>query len=361
MFCADFFIFRRAGDGVSFVCFYQAGTIISHKFHKEIEFSTAFSVFSVFSVVQLVFNDIERRDSMIEVFEQRHLAALRDLINIHLSTVTPGWAMPERYIERHLHVNPHQPMIDPWVVERKTLVALHRNRVMGAAHLLRYGTEDPVGGNYVGAVDIAWFLFWGREDTPAVALLDACHTQMDEWNARSRFAFDSHLPISIYGGIPDCWQHISALFDSAGYQAAHGGAVFGGTLDAIGAPGDAPVPGMTMRRVVRGQRDGVSFAAELNGEFIGWSEWVIDLTAGGDLPALRGWAELTEMFVKEEWRNRGIGAWLIKHAAVWLRLAHIDRVTLHVDRDDDAEGAGRFYERQGWFPFARFRDGWKLK
>lgn len=298
---------------------------------------------------------------MIESFQAHHLAQLRDLINIHVSAITPGWAMSEQYIQRHLTVNPYQPIIDPWVVERKTLVALHRNQVVGAAHLLRYGTEEPVGGNYVGAVDIAWFLFWGGHETLAGELLAACHQQMDVWNARSRFAFDSHLPISTYGGIPDAWQHIMAFFESAGYQASHGGTVYGGTLDAIAAPGDAPLTGLTMKRTVRGDRQAVSFVAVLNGEYIGWSEWVMDLTAGGDLPALQGWSELVEMFVVEEWRNRGMGAWLIRHAAVWLRLAHIDRAVLHVDMDDEAEGAGRFYERQGWFPFARFKDGWQRK
>jgi GNAT superfamily N-acetyltransferase len=295
----------------------------------------------------------------IELFERRHLMHLRELINTHISTVVPGWSISERYIERHLEVNPHQYMIDAWVVERKTLVALHENRVVGAAHLLRYGTEAPVVEHYRGAVDMAWFLFWRGHEALAGDLLAACHAQMDAWHAQHRFVFDSNLPLSIYGGIADCWQHLEKFFEAAGYQSSEDGSVYGGTLDAIGAPGDAPLPGLTMRRMVLADRNAVSFVAELNGETLGWSEWVMDLTAGGDLPALAGWSELVEMYIHESWRNRGIGAWLIRHAAIWLRLGRIDRVMLCVTDEDNAEGAGRFYNRQGWFRLAHFRDGWK--
>ena len=74
---------------------------------------------------------------------------------------------------------------------------------------------------------------------------------------------------------------------------------------------------------------------------------------------LGGWAELTELWVREGSRNRGVGRWLVEHAAGWLRLAGRDRVVLCVDGDDDEAGAGRFYRRFGWEVLARLTLSWE--
>lgn len=45
-------------------------------------------------------------------------------------------------------------------------------------------------------------------------------------------------------------------------------------------------------------------------------------------PAYRGVGEiswLTDLQVRESWRNRGIGRWLVRHAVQWLRLAGCER------------------------------------
>jgi GNAT superfamily N-acetyltransferase len=92
---------------------------------------------------------------------------------------------------------------------------------------------------------------------------------------------------------------------------------------------------------------------------VGHCECSADLTGGGALPALTGWGELGELHVVEGWRNRGVGAWLVQHAAAWLRLAGCERVVLAVTAEDEAAGAGRFYQRQGWKALARVRMGWQ--
>lgn len=76
------------------------------------------------------------------------------------------------------------------------------------------------------------------------------------------------------------------------------------------------------------------------------------------MPALRGWAELSAMFVQEMWRGRGIGTWLVQHAVAWLRVAGCDRIVLSCAAEDEAAGAGRFYRRFGWEVFTRLQDGW---
>jgi GNAT superfamily N-acetyltransferase len=105
---------------------------------------------------------------------------------------------------------------------------------------------------------------------------------------------------------------------------------------------------------------GTRFSAALDGQDAGYCDCISDLTEGGTLPALRGWAELAELAVHEPWRNRGIGAWLVQHAAAWLRLGGCDRIILAVAAEDEAAGAGRFYERQGWRALVRLQRGWVL-
>jgi GNAT superfamily N-acetyltransferase len=132
-------------------------------------------------------------------------------------------------------------------------------------------------------------------------------------------------------------------------------AIYGGWLRDIPLPGDAPVPNLTVRRIIQG--GDAAFAGFINGEKIGWCAITANLSAGGDIPALRGWSELREMYVTEAWRSQGVGAWLVQHAAEWLRLSGCDRIALNVDSEDEARGAGRFYERFGWHAFSRIEYG----
>jgi GNAT superfamily N-acetyltransferase len=108
---------------------------------------------------------------------------------------------------------------------------------------------------------------------------------------------------------------------------------------------------MTIRRTVGWF--GARFSAMLGGEELGRCGCLTDLDRGGTLPALRGWAELSEVHVAEGWRNRRVGSWLVGTAAGWLRLCRRDRVVLAVNEDDEAAGAGRFYRRFGWDVLAR--------
>jgi hypothetical protein len=73
------------------------------------------------------------------------------------------------------------------VAERATLVAEQRGRVVAAAHLLRYGTGEEVGGAYRDSAEINWLLFWPRathgldSETAAAALMDACLERLRSW------------------------------------------------------------------------------------------------------------------------------------------------------------------------------------
>lgn len=298
---------------------------------------------------------------VLEIFQPSHLPQLRELMNQHLSAVVPGWALPEAEISRYLTRNPDQYVIDPWVVERQTLCVLERERVVAAAHLLRYGEGGEIGVDYQNACDIAWLVFWPEHQDAAEQLLSACHDQLRTWEAEHIYAWDSHLPAVVSGGIPDVWPHLHALFHEAGYRPNpdRDEAIFGGGFEGVAPPSKAPSDELTLKRSLKNDR-GMCFSAMLGGQEVGWCQCVSDLTYGGARPAMRGWAELSELYIDEAWRRRGVGTWLVGHVVAWLQQAHCDRIVFSVARDDELAGAGAFYNGLGWNSFTRMQDGWRL-
>ncbi|MGH3183749.1 MAG: hypothetical protein ACRDOE_17870, partial [Streptosporangiaceae bacterium] len=63
---------------------------------------------------------------------------LTRLVNAHAEAVVPGMSASVNTVLGSLERQPGEFIEDPWVSERITLVAEQRDRVVAAAHLLRY-------------------------------------------------------------------------------------------------------------------------------------------------------------------------------------------------------------------------------
>ena len=278
-----------------------------------------------------------------------HLPQIMDLVNSHLSTVVPGWSLTSDYFWEHLKRYPREAIVDPWVVERKSIVGIVSDRVCAAAHLLRYGDDT----RWKGVGDIAWFLFRPGEGEAGAAVLKACRCQMDAWQVTEEKIWGNGLAVPVCVGVPDVWPHIIGLMEQFGYSANEevDESVYGGALNGISSPGETPIRGVTIHRDVG--EFGTRFVARWEGRDVAHCECISDLTEGGQLPALAGWAELSEVETNESMRNKGLGSWVVCHAVEWLRLAKCDRVVLSVAREDEKAGAGRFYNRFGWMPLVR--------
>jgi GNAT superfamily N-acetyltransferase len=298
----------------------------------------------------------------IEPLRDTHLFQVQVLINMHLSTLVPGWVLPEAFIASRLHRNPWQYTLDPWVRERATLCALQKQRVVAAAHLLRYGNGPEVSHWYQDVGDLAWFLAWPNAGEVADALLAAVGRQFAAWEVKREYAWDAGLPIGPFVGVPEVWPHIASVLERVGYHPRTGQEgeeiIYGGPLDAALRAAPPPVVGMTLLRTM-GTISDTRFVALVDGQQVGRCECATDLTWGGALPALRGWGELSELQVSETWRNRGIGTWLVQQAVAWHRLGGGERMILAVTAEDEARGAGRFYQRLGWQVLVRQRKGWQ--
>src|ERR1700737_394905 len=125
--------------------------------------------------------------SSIEVrpFRRGDREQLTRLVNAHAAAVIHGMSVSVNTVMSQLEREPGEFIVDPWVVERATLVAEQRGRVVAAAHLLRFAADEHVGDSYRDYAEIRWFLFWPEapywpdSTRAAEALIDACLAQLD--------------------------------------------------------------------------------------------------------------------------------------------------------------------------------------
>jgi GNAT superfamily N-acetyltransferase len=295
--------------------------------------------------------------SHVESYRPEHLPQLRALINCHLNAAVPGWSLPEAFIASRLQREPEQYVVDPWVIQRATLCALEHDRLVAAAHLLRYGDQAKVSDAYRAVGEIAWLVAWPACAQASVQLLTAAQAQLAAWEVRARWAAGGLL-VPVLSGVPDAWPHIAAVLAQAGFRPTpeRAEAIYGGELARVPAPSAPPVAGVRLRRVV-GETT-VGFVAVLDDRELGVCECDLDLTLGGARPALNGWAELANMQVEADWRGRGLGTWLVGHAVAWLRLGRYQRIVLTTGIEDEVAGSGRFYRRLGWEVLARLERAW---
>jgi GNAT superfamily N-acetyltransferase len=282
---------------------------------------------------------------------------LTELVNVHIAAVVPGWALPVSALLAQFEREPAQAVVDPWVIERTTLVAIVRDRVVAGAHLKRYAADARVSPDYYGAGEIAWLLAWPRQPEAALALARACTAQLEDWEVRRQWA-DGALPTPATFGIPAAWPHVRTVIEAAGFSDAEGRTevLLAGDLETVGDPGAPPLKGLTLRRDV--DNLAVRFCAVLDGQIIGYVNVRDDLTRGGTLSRLRGWAGMHEQFVEPAYRRRGVGTWLVRHAVSWLRLGGTTRILATWAEEHDA-GSLAFLQHFGWHEIGTTRRGWR--
>ena len=101
---------------------------------------------------------------------------------------------------------------------------MHRDRVVAAAHLLRYGTDDRVGDQLRGAGELRWFVFWpGQHPTAAAesnrvadALAGAAVAALRRAGVRAVLA-DFGLPAPGVYGVPAVWPHVAGALQRCGF------------------------------------------------------------------------------------------------------------------------------------------------
>jgi GNAT superfamily N-acetyltransferase len=284
---------------------------------------------------------------------------LAALVNRHVAAVVPGVSVSVNVVMSQLEREPDEFIVDPWVVERMTLVAAQRNRVVAAAHLLRYGSNEDVGESYRDVGEIRWFLFW--PDAPfwpdaadaRDVLIDACIAQLGRWQVGRQYA-DGALPAPGVYGVPEQWPHVRSVYEQAGFvQQGKTEIVYLARAQDLPRVAEPPIAGLTVRRSVG--INGTRFSAVLDDEAIGFVE-VEAFSEAGRVPRHSGLADIGNLQVSEQHRRRGVATWLIGHAADWLRLGRVDRLLDYAwPEQEDCTG---FLDAVGFRELTRTQRGW---
>jgi GNAT superfamily N-acetyltransferase len=299
----------------------------------------------------------------IRPFHRRDRDQLTDLVNAHVEAVLPGVSVSPNAVLSQLEREPDEIVVDPWVATRHTLVAIRRDRLVAAVHLRTYADEERVAPDYRAAGEFLWLLFWpGRNPEEAADMaaaadaLAAAGIAALEEAAVARIHGDGSLPAPATYGVPDVWPHVAAALRRAGFVAGpRTETILVADVADLPRPGDPPLPELELHVALGGR--GTRFSAVLDGTVVGIHEVQTDLTAGGTRSRLAGWADVWELHVDAAHRRRGIGTWLVGHAADRLRLARSDRLLAYTVPGEDA-GELPFLRRMGFRELTRTTRGW---
>ncbi|PZS19136.1 MAG: N-acetyltransferase [Pseudonocardiales bacterium] len=296
----------------------------------------------------------------VRAFRRDDREPLTALVNAHVQAVVPGMSVSVNRVLRQLEREPGEFIVDPWVVERVTLVAVQHERVVAAAHVLRYGAHAAVGESYRGAGEIRWLVcwpqapFWPDADAAGDAVAAAAVAFLTR-SGVSRLYADGALPAPGVYGLPEQWPHIHAILGRAGFTTGdRTELVFLADVDALGRP-PAPIAGLTLARTLG--VNGTRLTALLDGDALGYIEVETRITDAGQVVRTDGWADVGNFCVVEAQRRRRIASWLLGQAAEWLRLGHIDRLLDYAPPEQEAYLA--FLRHAGFRELTRTTRGWE--
>jgi GNAT superfamily N-acetyltransferase len=273
------------------------------------------------------------------------------LVNAHIAAVVPAVGVSVSGLMSQLEREPGEFIVDPWVTERVTLVAEQRQRVVAAAHLLRYADDARVSDFYRGAGEIRWLVYWPDApywpDAAAAAdqLAAACVARLRQWRVTRLYA-DGALPAPAVYGIPEQWPHIREVYQRAGFREAgsRSETIFLARVADLprvvepsavaGSPVEPPIAGLVPRRTLG--INGTRIAAVLDQKVIGYIE-VENLDESPRTLRTRGWADVGNLEVSSSYPRTAIGRWLLAQAADWLDLGGVTRLLSYADTDDVLE------------------------
>ncbi|WP_432081834.1 N-acetyltransferase family protein [Streptomyces sp. WAC 04229] len=301
-------------------------------------------------------------DFTVRSFRRDDRDQLTGLVNAHVAATVPGLSVSVNAVLSQLARDTGEFVVDPWVVERSTLVAEQRGRVVAAAHVLRYGSDDTVGPAYRNVGEVCWLVYWPvAPDGPAArfipdcvpaaeALLTACLAQFARWRVGSLTA-GGDLPAPTFCGVPDQWPHIADLYERAGFR--HTRTEFLLLADVVDLPTPDEAPGMTVRRSV-----GIN-GTRLTLDRAGYIEIDTNLHGTGRFTPHAAWADIGNLHVTDPALDYETTATaLVAHAADWSRLARVDRLLAYSGPEPDDAAELRLLTALGFRVLTRYRCGW---
>jgi hypothetical protein len=264
---------------------------------------------------------------MIRPFHRSDRDQLTALVNAHVAAVIPGASISVNALMSQLEREPAEYVVDPWVVDRQTFVAVERDAVVAGAHVLRYADDDRVGPGYRSRTEVRWLVAKHGEREAAAALLASVDADIA----------DGSLPAPFVYGVPSAWPHIRALYADAGFVPTR--------IEVLLVADVADLPEADLQGVTRS----VGAWTRLTLGERGFIELETDLTTGETLSRFAGWADIGNLVGDDATKVALLG-----HARAWLTLGRVDRLVTYADGDEDVA----LYERCGFRELVRTERGW---
>jgi GNAT superfamily N-acetyltransferase len=292
----------------------------------------------------------------IRPFARHDRDQLTDLVNAHIKAIIPGCSVPVSTLLSQMERDPAEYIVDPWVIERETLVAIEADRLVAAVHLHRYGNEASVGSALRNSAEVTWLVCLPANLDAGRELMRVAVERLDRW-APASIHLDISLPAPLAYGIHDAWPHLAMLARDAGFSDADGRTEvqFVVATDLVAARA-IPIEGLVLRR--RLHVFGAAFTAMLGDREIGLLEIDDDFTRHGTMLRNDGWADISNVHVVEEFRRRGIATWLLGHSAAWLRMGGSRNLISYLTEDELGSAEQQWYVANGFEELNRTRRGW---
>jgi hypothetical protein len=291
----------------------------------------------------------------IRPFERRDRDQLTELVNRHVAAVVPGVALSVNAVLSQLEREPGEFIVDPWVAERRCLVAVDHAALVAAALVHRFRGDPDVGPDFRNAGDIRWLVCTRPACDAGATVLQACLDLFDQWQVERRYA-DCRLPVVACYGVPDTLPHVRALYVAAGFTGpARTEDVYVATCnDLLGRRPDGIEVSRTMG--LFGARLALVRGAEELG-FIDVGELDADLARSATAVT---WTDVGNLHVAQGQDRAVVVPALYAAAAEWLVLGGVDRILEYVADDFDVPGYREELLALGFTRLVTNEVGWQL-
>ncbi len=288
----------------------------------------------------------------IRPFECRDRDQLTALINLHVAAVIPGVVLSVNTVLGQLEREPQENIVDPWVAERRCLVAERSDGIVAAALLHRFRSDADVSESYRGIGDIRWLVCDIDAVDAGARLLDTALAQMSAWQV-TMVGADCSLPAPGCYGVPDTLPHIRGLLSDAGFgEPTRTELVLAARCDALTGH---RLDGATIKRTLG--LLGARFTLSQDGGELGFIE-VCDQSAdmGRSSVAVR-WADIGNLILHDGTDPVGAVPALLSAGAEWLLLGGVTRLLDYWAQDVDPPGRLAQLENAGFQRLVRNERG----
>ena len=269
----------------------------------------------------------------VRLFERRDRDQLTALANLHVAAVIPGVVLSVNTVLAQLEREPDEHVVDPWVAERRCLVAERDAEVVAAALLHRFRADGDVGPGYRGAGDIRWLICKTDALKAGRQLLEDVLAQMSRWQVRAVGA-ECALPAFACYGVPDTLPHIRDLLRDAGFgEPARREVVLVARCDVLGGH---DLDGVSIVRTLG--LLGARFTLWQDDVELGFIEVCDHTGAMARSSVATRWADVGNLIVHDDNGLNTAVPMLLSAAAEWLLLGGVTRLVDYWAHDVDPRG-----------------------